>query len=575
MTSATTSRHVILILASVAATLLAPPAAALDNGLGRLPGLGWNSDYCTNCSHGALGTSRLGGFQNEGFIKHIADVMHNTVQPSGKTFQQLGFEYVNMDASWNLPTRSASGDLQPNPEQWPSGIDNTISYVHSLGLKFGLYGDRGTQDCAKNPGALGHEVADADFMAKHKVDWYKEDSCYAAGSEATAIAEYAKMRDALNATGYPVWFALCGWQTFYASNPNGGTKLANSARIGPDTGTGWSAVLTNIRNGLSVANFSRPGFWGDGSLMLTPGMGHSDDNLMTEARFRTQFTAWSVLAFNILLVGNLSALNPYVLGTWSNEEVIAVNQDPLALPAVDLGAHVEVLRGVHYTSATMQECGGEPMLQNWSFGQPAAQFLSNAAAKVCLNVEACGKTIIYDGCNTNGMTCGSTNTTYHPNEQWVVQASPPAIKSVLPGNLCLNLNADNTVSLASCNPDTPTQRFSYNPASGTVMQTTKNLCLTASGSSPPPVPSTGVISIGRPLTGGAAAIFFLNNNDNSTTVACHDACFAKVGLKPGTSVTVRDLWLHRNIGTVSGGFNATIPGGGASSIFVLTPMPQA
>jgi hypothetical protein len=53
-----------------------------------------------------------GGFQNAVFVKHIADVMHTTVQPSGKTFQQLGFEYVNMDASWDLPTRTASGDLQ-------------------------------------------------------------------------------------------------------------------------------------------------------------------------------------------------------------------------------------------------------------------------------------------------------------------------------------------------------------------------------------------------------------------------------------------------------------------------------
>jgi hypothetical protein len=92
------------------------------------------------------------------------------------------------------------------------------------------------------------------------------------------------------------------------------------------TGTGWSAVLINIRNGLSVASFSAPGFWGDGSLMLTPGMGKGAENLMSNARFRTQFTAWSVLGFNILLVGNLSKLEPFVLDTWSNAEVIAVNQ---------------------------------------------------------------------------------------------------------------------------------------------------------------------------------------------------------------------------------------------------------
>jgi alpha-galactosidase len=86
---------------------------------------------------------------------------------------------------------------QADPKLWPGGIDETISYVHSLGLKFGLYGDRGTLDCAKMPGADGHEVADANYMAKHKVDWYKEDSCYAPGDANSAFEQYGKMRDAL------------------------------------------------------------------------------------------------------------------------------------------------------------------------------------------------------------------------------------------------------------------------------------------------------------------------------------------------------------------------------------------
>ena len=66
--------------------------------------------------------------------------------------------------------------LATRSEAWPSGMDAIIEYVHSLGLKFGLYGDRGSKDCAGKPGADGHEVADAHFLAAHKVDWYKEDS---------------------------------------------------------------------------------------------------------------------------------------------------------------------------------------------------------------------------------------------------------------------------------------------------------------------------------------------------------------------------------------------------------------
>ena len=131
------------------------------------------------------------------------------------------------------PTRDANGDLVPLKDTWPSGMETTVKYIHDLGLGFGLYGDKGTLDCAKNPGQLGHEEQDAKFLAKYKVDWFKEDSCYSSGTHEQQIAAYAKMRDALNATGRPIWFALCGWQTYYATDPDAGQALGNSWRIGP------------------------------------------------------------------------------------------------------------------------------------------------------------------------------------------------------------------------------------------------------------------------------------------------------------------------------------------------------
>lgn len=116
------------------------------------------------------------------------------------------------------------------------GNDRVHAQIHSKGLLFGLYGDRGTLDCDKRPGQLGHETQDAAYFASIGVDWFKSDSCYDSDDEATAIRHYAAMRDAFNATGRPVWFALCGWKPFYAP-PNkaigyaGGLTLAN--RCGP------------------------------------------------------------------------------------------------------------------------------------------------------------------------------------------------------------------------------------------------------------------------------------------------------------------------------------------------------
>lgn len=178
--------------------------------------------------------------------------------------------------------------------------------------------------------------------------------------------------------------------------------------------------------------------------------------------------------------------------------------------------------------------------------------------------------MIYDGCDTTTLTCGSTNKSFHPNEQWIVQSDPPAIKSALPGNKCLTVNSDDTLSITPCDPAAASQRFTYSSATGAVSTVGENMCVTGPEGAPP-TPTSGVISIGRPLKGGTAAVFFLNDNDNATQVSCGAACFAKVGLSPLAKVTVRDLWLGQTVATVTGGFNATIPGGGASSIFVLTP----
>ena len=107
----------------------------------------------------------------------------------------------------------------------------------------------------KNPGAQGHEKQDAAFLARHRVDWYKEDNCYATGGNQGGLRQYATMRDALNATGRPILFSLCGWHEWYAPQ---GQSLGNSWRIGPDD-TNWHGVLTNIDINAPLAKYAGPG----------------------------------------------------------------------------------------------------------------------------------------------------------------------------------------------------------------------------------------------------------------------------------------------------------------------------
>ncbi len=364
-------------------------AQALNNGLGKTPGLGWNSDYCIGCSgvRGAL-SAPLAGFQNEAYIKQLATFINT----SG--LQAMGYSFVNMDASWNTMSRDGAGDWVPDPALWPSGLDATVTAVHDLGLGFGLYGDRGEKDCASRPGNLGHEVQDAAFLARHKVDWYKSDSCYASADHATAFAEYGTMRDALNKTGRPIWFALCGWNTWYAPV---GYSLGNSWRVGVDTGSGWAAVMSNVEGMLSgIAAYAGAGGWHDMSLLLLPGMGQPP-NQIDNARHRSQFGLHCVFAANMLLTGNLSAVDPWVLATWGNAEAVAINQDPVYAPYVQLPIAPAAARGGEYVQARVAECGGEPASQAWAWDSPAQGFLLNNASKQCLNVDGCQTEIIYDG----------------------------------------------------------------------------------------------------------------------------------------------------------------------------------
>ena len=205
-------------------------------------------------------------------------------------------------------------------------------------------------------------------------------------------------------------------------------------------------------------------------------------------------------------------------------QVLAINQDVAGLPAVDLSkivAQQAVAAAAandsspEYEAAKVQECGGEPTLQQWDIGVVEPGYISNSASKQCLNVEGCGSSIIYDGCTTGAEpTCGGGHQGFHPNEQFTLQANGQ-ITSALRGNSCMTAGSDGVVKLAKCSVAvTSSQKWTYDKA--TKELTTGGdggLCLTASSSRPGP-PSGGGganIAIGRPLHGGDAAILFLND----------------------------------------------------------------
>ncbi|MCP2198508.1 Alpha galactosidase A [Lentzea flava] len=145
-----------------AGSLIAPQAAAKDDGLALTPPMGFNNWNTTHCRNDF----------NEEMVKAIADIFVS------KGLKDAGYQYVNIDDCWALPQRDGNGDLVPHRVRFPNGIKHVADYVHAKGLKFGIYTSAGTKTCNKDsgfPGALGHEEQDAKLFASWGVDYLKYD----------------------------------------------------------------------------------------------------------------------------------------------------------------------------------------------------------------------------------------------------------------------------------------------------------------------------------------------------------------------------------------------------------------
>src|SRR3954471_3048712 len=283
-------------------TALAPSAAALDNGLGLTPAMGFNDWNAFGCD------------VSEQLIKQTADFFVS----SG--MKAAGYDYVNIDDCWMTHSRDADGRLVPDPVKFPDGIKGTADYVHSLGLKLGIYEDAGTSTCAGYPGSLGHETQDARSFASWGVDYLKYDNCNNNGSSTTQqyIARYTAMRDALAATGRPIVYSICEWGVNSPWTWAG--AVGNLWRTTGDIQANYSSMLSIFHQNVNLASYAGPGQWNDPD-MLEVGNG------MSAAEDRSHFSLWAEMAAPLLAGNNLVNASSTTLSILGNKAVIAVDQD--------------------------------------------------------------------------------------------------------------------------------------------------------------------------------------------------------------------------------------------------------
>ena len=158
------------------------------DGLALTPPMGWNSWNKFACD------------VNEALLRETADAM------AANGMKDAGYQYIVIDDCWH-GQRDSLGFIHPDPKKFPSGMKALADYIHSKGLKFGIYSCAGAQTCAGYPGGRGHEYQDAITYAQWGVDYLKYDWCNTDGL--SAVGSYTTMRDAPHAAGRPVVFSLC------------------------------------------------------------------------------------------------------------------------------------------------------------------------------------------------------------------------------------------------------------------------------------------------------------------------------------------------------------------------------
>jgi alpha-galactosidase len=283
------------------------PAPVKPNGLAKTPPMGWNS---------------WNKFRNQVSDKMVRE-MADAILKSG--MKDAGYIYVNIDDTWESAARDASGNIQTN-NKFPD-MKALADYVHSKGLKLGIYSSPGPKTCAGYLGSFGHEEQDAKTYAAWGIDYLKYDWCSASQvydeQQSTMANAYAKMGLALVNSGRPIVYSLCQ----YGQRDVGdwGEKVGgNLWRTTGDISDRWQSMENigfNLQNGRE--KFAGPGHWND------PDMLEIGNGGMTDDEYRTHMSLWCILAAPLLAGNDIREMSKNIGDILMNKEVIAVDQDKL------------------------------------------------------------------------------------------------------------------------------------------------------------------------------------------------------------------------------------------------------
>lgn len=284
-----------------------------DKFLGMTPPMGWNS------------WNTFTWDINEDLIKESADAMVS----SG--LKDAGYEYVVIDDCWSLKERDENGRLVPDPEKFPNGMKAVADYVHSKGLKFGMYSCDGTHTCAGYPGSFEHEFVDAATFAEWGVDYLKYDNCYKPTHMAGEML-YKRMSLALRNCGRDIMFSACNWGQDDVHNWIQGSG-AHLYRSTGDIQDNWESIKKLVQSQLDKTPYSGPFCHNDIDMLVVGMHGGSNDEFIgklggcNNVQYRTHFSLWAMMNSPLMIGCDIRSMDDETREILTNRDVIDINQD--------------------------------------------------------------------------------------------------------------------------------------------------------------------------------------------------------------------------------------------------------
>jgi len=281
--------------------------------LGQTPPMGWNSwnTFQTNI--------------NEQMLKDMVDAYVS----SG--MRDAGYTYFVLDDGWMSMDRDSNGNLVADPKKFPDGMKAFADYVHSKGLKFGIYNCAGTKTCAGYPGTHGYEYQDARLYASWGVDYLKFDWCNT--DSINARDAYTTMSRAIRAAGRPMIFSLCEWGNhqpwLWAKNVGQLWRTTSDIHAGFDKDLSYGSwtsysVMHILDLQVPIRQYAGPGHWNDPDMLeVGNGMSYAED--------KAHFSLWCMLAAPLIAGNDLRKMSDQTKSILTNKEVIAVDQDSLGV----------------------------------------------------------------------------------------------------------------------------------------------------------------------------------------------------------------------------------------------------